>query len=163
MKYHYSWEHDLVVKMQIKEEKLYLNLGHETHIIDKYQEDKNYIKVDYLNITYRFVKSAIKKVPENNDGTIWLYPISEEKVVKVNNRFYLFEKLSCLSLLKESYNHLVSATYNCYHDQKMDDPEMSVKLLHRLHWKLRMEFNIPDDEIMDFEDFEKEIKDFENG
>lgn len=132
MKYYYSPEHDLVVKMGIKDDKLTLKTGADPYVAEKdqYQINKDYIQVKFSGVTYKFITSRIKKSKGDVDGTIWLYPVHEEKVVKVDGRYYLFEDLSISNLLRESYSYLCGATLNSYMNQKMDDPELVMKLLH---------------------------------
>ncbi len=163
MKYYYSSDEDLMIKMGVEDDKMIIDMGGGPYVCgeDSYQDKEKYIEVKHLGVTYKFSKQKTKKSSVKVDKSIWMNPVDEEKVVKVNNQFCLFEKLSCSDLLQEAYSSLCDATLSAYMDHPMDDPEMTLKLLHRIHWKLKTEFRIPDDEITSFEEIEQEINDIE--
>jgi hypothetical protein len=156
-KYYYSSEYDICIKLWFEDEALLFDTGNGTVCIDKdnYQKEGNYTTVSHNGNAYKFFNEKTKK--NASDCTTQLYPISEDQVVRINNRFCPFDKLSTVELLREAYEHLNGAVINSYLDQGMNDPDMVLRLLHRICWKLGTEFNIPD-EIISFDNILIELK-----
>ena len=164
MKYYYSSEHEELAKMKIKDDTLYISFGGEIMGLGKesFEQHENHTIVHYNKKVYCFYTSKIKGKRSTSDNCkIGMFPINEDEVVRVDGKYYPFETLSIKQLLRESYGTIHNAVLSAYIDRPMDDPDLALKLLKRLYWKLK-DYNIPDDEIMPIKEIEEEIFEISN-